>query len=298
MRARQRAYWKAVNLVAFDGARWVQDTGQAPDRLETGIFDRAWVQRIRVTLRALRTSQFVAAGSTLDILDSPARRRRASRPASTRPPSEPLRRGHAYRAVVYTPRPTTRADAPRRQRLPAGAARVRRPAPAAGRRAGRRPRARASRAAAAARSSFPGGARPARRLIVGAGGADATRGARGLAVRRASTRSPSACAPAPTRRSTYVRAIERHLADDGFSYSETPPPEPRAARRLPAARPRRLLPAVLRRDGAAAAHGRRARRASPAASRPAPATPSATSTSCATSTRTRGSSSTCRASAG
>ena len=46
---------------------------------------------------------------------------------------------------------------------------------------------------------------------------------------------------------------------DGFAYSETPPRRPRAARRLPLRRAARLLPAVLRRDGAAAAHGRRAR---------------------------------------
>ena len=31
IQARYRSYWKAVNLVAFDGARWVQDTGQAVD---------------------------------------------------------------------------------------------------------------------------------------------------------------------------------------------------------------------------------------------------------------------------
>ena len=56
----------------------------------------------------------------------------------------------------------------------------------------------------------------------------------------------------------YVRAIERYLADDAFSYSETPRRSRAAAGRLPAARSGRLLPAVLRRDGAAAAHGRRA----------------------------------------
>ena len=72
VQARQRSYWKAVNLVNFDGTRWVQDTRESNDPLERTVFDPTWRQRIRVTLRALRSTQFVTAGSALEILDSTA----------------------------------------------------------------------------------------------------------------------------------------------------------------------------------------------------------------------------------
>jgi transglutaminase-like putative cysteine protease len=207
--ARRRAYWKAVNLVAFDGVRWVQDTGQAPDRLETMIFGhRDWVQTIRVTMRALRTSQFVAAGSTLDILDSP-RLATSITPGVYESANEPLRRGHAYRAVVYTPRPTTAqlraAPAVYPRELPREYGLLRLPSGASGE---------------GPKVVFPWWTERGTPTIVGAGGADA-RGALAaspygdvyaLARRlRAGSATPFA----------YVRAIERYLAR-GFRYTERP----------------------------------------------------------------------------
>ena len=72
----------------------------------------------------------------------------------------------------------------------------------------------------------------------------------------------------PRRRRTSSQAVLSYLRD-GFTYSETPPRGSCNARRLPVRRQERLLPAVLRRDGAAAAHGRRARARRRPASRPA-----------------------------
>jgi transglutaminase-like putative cysteine protease len=211
VRAGHRAYWKAVNLVAFDGLRWVQDTGQAQDRLETTTFGHLdWVQTIRVTMRALRTSQFVAAGSTLDILDSP-RIATSITPGVYESANEPLRRGHAYRAVVYTPRPTTAqqraAGAVYPPELPREYGVLRLPGGAPG---------------SAPKVVFPWWTERGTPTLVGAGGADARGalaaspygGVYALARRlRAASATPFA----------YVRAIERYLTR-GFRYTETPQP--------------------------------------------------------------------------
>jgi transglutaminase-like putative cysteine protease len=206
--ARQRSYWKAVNLIAFDGARWVRDTGQAPDRLETAVLHPAWRQTIRVTLRALRTSQFVAAGSTIDIVDSP-RTATSNTPGVYETAGEPLRRGHAYDARVYAPRPTPAqlraapAELPFALPREYGVMRL----PIAGRNG-------------SMAVVFPWWTEGGAPTIVGSAALDA-RDVLGaspygrvyeLARRlRATARTPFA----------YVRAVERHLAR-GFRYSETP----------------------------------------------------------------------------
>ena len=109
VQARDRAYWKAAELTAFDGTHWVQ----APPRsqgVNNSAFDpahRDWSQVIRVTMRALRSSTFIGAGTTFEIRDSP----REAVPNGLglwRTGKKPLKRGNAYRAVVYTPRPSVR----------------------------------------------------------------------------------------------------------------------------------------------------------------------------------------------
>ena len=215
VRARQRAYWKAVNLVAFDGARWVQDTGQAASGLERQIFDQAWVQRIRVTLRALRSSQFVAAGSTQDIRRTP-RRAMSINPGVYETAGEPLRRGHSYEAIVYTPRPTTAGmrragndylPVPREYsvlRLPRIDARGARP-----------------RSAAAMTVHFPRWSEPGAPEVVGSGGLDATAAIEASAYGPVYALAQRLRAGAETP-FAFVQAIERYLAADRFSYSETP----------------------------------------------------------------------------
>ena len=75
----------------------------------------------------------------------------------------------------------------------------------------------------------------------------------------------AAAGAAPTTPVDYVKAVEAYLGGDGFTYTETPPRRRATLDGLPVRRQDRLLPAVLGRDGAAAADGA----ASPRAWRPA-----------------------------
>ena len=109
VKARNRSYWKAANLAVFDGRRWVQPGGTLRSRLDAGLEanNPKWRQSVRVTMRALRSVQFVAAGSTLAIPDAPRtpiQREYGLYTALERP----LRRGNTYRADVYVPNPTPR----------------------------------------------------------------------------------------------------------------------------------------------------------------------------------------------
>jgi transglutaminase-like putative cysteine protease len=204
--SQRRAYWKAVNLTAFDGLHWVQSAHRSGPAIDTPIADRDWVQTIRVTVRALRSTQFVAAGTTLQIADGlRASVRNASGVLET--VGRPLQRGHAYRARVYVPRPTARrlraagTNYPRALRADYGALRV----------------------PAAARAGISGGDRlvalpfwgePASPVAAAAFDASPYAGVYALARRlRAQSGSPY----------ELMRAIERFLTRD-FAYSEDPPP--------------------------------------------------------------------------
>ena len=123
--ARRRAYWKAANLAVFDGRRWAQAQGNRQGDLE-GEFQavhRQWRQTLRVTVRALSSAQFVAAGTTLDIPRTP-RTPVMTQPGVYSTRGEPLKRGNAYRAVVYVPQPNVRElrAAAQATELPAGTA--------------------------------------------------------------------------------------------------------------------------------------------------------------------------------
>jgi len=110
IRADERAYWKAADLSSFDGLRWLQTERPWPaERLDAtfGGNHRDWFQTLRVTVRALSSEQFVAAGTVIDIRDSPRADVQAG-PGSYVTRDRPLKRGNAYTAVVYTPRPTAR----------------------------------------------------------------------------------------------------------------------------------------------------------------------------------------------
>jgi protein-glutamine gamma-glutamyltransferase len=107
VRSPRRAYWKAVNLSSFDGQLWAHDVRPEGSAIDTPIAEREWVQSIRVTVRALRSTQFVAAGTTLRVDDSPRGPVRTS-PGVLETQGRPLRRGQAYRARVYVPDPGAR----------------------------------------------------------------------------------------------------------------------------------------------------------------------------------------------
>jgi protein-glutamine gamma-glutamyltransferase len=105
VRARQPAYWKAENLDTFDGEKWlrstvdyaVPETPLDPDRIDR------WTQTIRVSIRNLRTDQFITAGYTSDV-DIPRLFDIQTADGLYRSPRT-LRRGDTYTAEVYTPRP-------------------------------------------------------------------------------------------------------------------------------------------------------------------------------------------------
>ena len=106
IRARNGAYWKATTLADFDGLRWreVRPRGVEDDPESERPRPR-WVQDLRVRVRNLRTRQFVSAGTTLRIDRSP-RTVLDGAPGSFVTGDRPLRRGHAYLARAYVPRPT------------------------------------------------------------------------------------------------------------------------------------------------------------------------------------------------
>jgi transglutaminase-like putative cysteine protease len=113
--ARQPAYWKAENLDEFDGRVWRRGrisfgVNELPDNRRTV---RNWTQRIKVSIRNLRTDQFITAGYASE-LEIPRLQTIQTQDGLYVPPRT-LRRGDAYTARVYTPRPTER------QRRAAGA---------------------------------------------------------------------------------------------------------------------------------------------------------------------------------
>jgi transglutaminase-like putative cysteine protease len=112
VKAERSAYWKAEVLDGFDGSRWVRDPSvptneanalrQLPD--DDGVLEK-WAQTIKVNVRNLRTRTAVAAGTPLAFKAGRPRIIPSSR-ATVYTPGRTLRRGDAYEALVYTPRPT------------------------------------------------------------------------------------------------------------------------------------------------------------------------------------------------
>ncbi len=108
IRAEDRAYWKAADLSSFDGLRWLQsEQSQPAERATVDRRRRDWSQTLRVTVRALSSEQFIAAGTVIDIRASP-RVHVEDGPGSYVTRDRPLKRGNAYEALVYTPRPSAR----------------------------------------------------------------------------------------------------------------------------------------------------------------------------------------------
>ena len=205
--AQRRAYWKAAILTEFDGKRWLQGD-ESPDSGMDEPLPQAhpeWVQQLRVTFRSLTSSQFVGAGRTLFIGRSP-RQPVETGPGMYTTATRPLKRGNAYQARVYTPRPTGRE-------LRAASARLPLPVETDG--------------TGLTAISLPavGGIGPTSRVLIPAWGeGDPTPQAVGaieaspydrvydLAKRlRAGARTPY----------EFMLAIERHLKD-GYTYSEDP----------------------------------------------------------------------------
>ena len=200
------------------------------------------------------------------------------------PAARPIRRGDAYSAEVYVPQPIRSRPAHRRHDvLRAATCAPTRRSTCDARRTGRRAGAagRPHDAVVVAGFAARADASSRRRRI------RAEAAARALRPARAPTRSRRSCCAAPTP--VRVPARDRALARRRLLLLRARRPRVAHARRLPVRQPDRLLPAVLGRDGAAAAAWAASRRASRPASRRAPSTARPRSTSCATSTRTPGS---------
>ena len=248
-RARDRAYWKAADLSSFDGLRWVQARAaaarRAPRRDVRRRPPRLGADAARDASAGCAPTQFVAAGTS-----STSATRRACRcrpgPAVYATRDRPLRRGNAYTRDRLHAATERRASCARAAALALPAARAADVDPAA------RP-CRASRACATR----------------GERGHDRAVGPGRDALRRPSPRSRTRPTPAPTRsrracarsrRRPYEFVLARRAAPQpGLQLLREPAAQRRAAGGLPVSRQARLLPAVLRRDGAAAAPGRRAR---------------------------------------
>ncbi|MEK6229212.1 MAG: transglutaminaseTgpA domain-containing protein [Actinomycetota bacterium] len=111
-------YWKAETLETFDGLRWVrtdqnQSTsalGEIPDEA-----DPKWLERVRVTVRSLRTNFVVVAGTPVEV-DGAGGSLSPSSDGTIRTLGEPLERGDSYTVNSYSPNPKPRelraADAP------------------------------------------------------------------------------------------------------------------------------------------------------------------------------------------
>ncbi len=215
VRAPRGTYWKATALTVFNGLRWERDSDADRPGLQTEINrDRPdWISRLRFTVRAMSTEEFLGAGTVLSISKSP-RQPVVSGPGEFRVEDRPLRSGHTYEAQVYVPRPSTRALAASGTFYPAFVAdelAVELPPEERGR---QRPE---------IRFSPFGSDQPTLATVdgrvVAAQDAEAAidRSAYGRTFALAQRLRAGADTPYE-----YIRAVERHL-DSGFTYSEIPP---------------------------------------------------------------------------
>jgi hypothetical protein len=109
VRARRPSYWKAEDLELFDGLRWTTQAGanrHVP--IAVGLREHpGWRQEVRVTLKGLRTRQFVSPGETLSISRAPRQPVNARAGGfSVEAGGDDLGRDDAYLAEAYVPRPS------------------------------------------------------------------------------------------------------------------------------------------------------------------------------------------------
>jgi transglutaminase-like putative cysteine protease len=106
VRTRGDLYIKTANLDAFDGTSWRQERDLLASEDDTEFSTRhpEWRQRIHVTIKGLRSTQFLSAGFTTYILNS-SKTMRETTPGTFATAAKPLRRGDSYDADVYVPKP-------------------------------------------------------------------------------------------------------------------------------------------------------------------------------------------------
>lgn len=218
VRTPRRLYWKTTTLDTFDGLRWMRARERfgatLADELPAGYRRRRdWNPRVRVTVRSLRSSFLVAAGTTLAIGRVPSAAVAQAAPGNFSL-EEPLGRGDSYEASIYSPAPTARQLAGAGTAYPQLASRYLELVVPAGRR-----RARATGAPTVAFGRWGSGQAP---VVVQGPPASAERRLRSSAYagawalsRRLASRSASPY--------DYAQRVLSHLAG-GYSYTEDPLP--------------------------------------------------------------------------
>ena len=110
--AKEPAYWKASALRRFDGVRWEHEApsgGEDAARVDTPrpAGEGDWYEDIDVTVRGLRSEEYVTAGFADEISGTAADAQPAGSGTFTTS-GRALRPGDTYTASVYVPRPTQR----------------------------------------------------------------------------------------------------------------------------------------------------------------------------------------------
>ncbi len=109
VRARFPSYWKASDLDVFDGVTWRHDPRRSGERPGSQLPEDAasrqrWTQQIRVTLRNLHTDSFITAGIATGVRGEDGFPVGGGVFAA----ATGLGRGDSYEADVYTPQPSER----------------------------------------------------------------------------------------------------------------------------------------------------------------------------------------------
>jgi transglutaminase-like putative cysteine protease len=113
VKAPRSSYWKAENLVAFDGYGWA--TGQDPgDELFPGgggapdsTSSKTWTEQIQVTISAMKSFNVIGAGVMTSIPDVPGGAYSSVGVGTYTTPTE-LGPGDTYKVTTYVPDPTPR----------------------------------------------------------------------------------------------------------------------------------------------------------------------------------------------
>ncbi len=108
VRARGDLYLKTADLEDFDGREWRQDKGVLSDGEDTQFSPRHpnWTQTIHVSVKGLKSRQFLVAGTTT-LVNRSTKDVVPATPGTFEAAGKPLRRGDSYDAVVYVPTPST-----------------------------------------------------------------------------------------------------------------------------------------------------------------------------------------------
>lgn len=108
VQARRPDYWKAEDLDLFDGTGWSQGNAEqlgAPAPAPDPAARARWTQTIQVTIRAMRTSDVIAAGFASAPTDLAHAVLGGSGPGTWTADTD-LQPGDSYRVSTYSPRPT------------------------------------------------------------------------------------------------------------------------------------------------------------------------------------------------